>query len=239
LLAHTSELPAEAVAQLDAGDVRRTLGHGQINWRRAAESEYSRPVLVFEGSLRPKRVDLDKETHREVVFIELPFPTDALDELADSVVTLDVTLSFFVEPSESERRSKYAGARLRWDMQGPFEGANDFRARVNALARDDTYTTQSRSYDWEVGSDPRSRSTLQKDSVRLAATAFAGSRLIAVYPVLGWWDKRIGFENSQIPFSLIVSLSSSETSVDLYTPLSVALRVPIEVEIDLEDESDS
>ncbi|MHB1171121.1 MAG: S8 family peptidase [Lacisediminihabitans sp.] len=237
LLAHASELPAEAVAQLDAGDVRRTLGHGQINWSRATESEYSRPVLVFEGSLRPKRVDLDGETHREVVFIELPFPTDALDELADSVVTLDVTLSFFVEPSESERRSKYAGARLRWDMQGPFESANDFQARVNALARDDTYTTQSHSYDWEVGSDPRSRSTLQKDSVRLAATAFAGSRLIAVYPVLGWWDKRIGFENSQIPFSLIVSLSSSETSVDLYTPLSVALRVPIDVEIDLEDDS--
>lgn len=238
LLAHTSELPAGAIQQLEEGDLRRVLGHGQVNWNRAIESEFSRPVLVFEGSLRPKRIGLDRETHREVVFIELPFPSDVLDQLADSEVTLDVTLSYFVEPSESERRSRYAGARLRWDMQGPFESQEEFQSRVNALGRDDAYTTQTRSYDWEVGSDNRSRSTLQKDSVRLAATAFSGSKLIAVYPVLGWWDKRLGYESSQVPFSLVVSLNSADTSVDLYTPLSIALRVPIDIEVDVDGDND-
>jgi len=233
LLAHSAGVPAAALAQLGPVDARRTFGHGSIDSNGAIESRLSRPVMVFEGSLRPRRVDTAGLTHREVVFVRLPFPADSLDAIGESDVRLDVTLSYFVEPSEADRRSKYAGARLRWDMQGPFESEADFIERVNALARDDGYVAHSRSHDWTIGSDARSRGTLQRDWSIAPASSFGQETLVAVYPVLGWWDRRVTYANETVPFSLIVSLDAGELDVDLYTPISIGLTIPVEIDVDV------
>ena len=229
LLIHGAEIePASAAQMPNSVDLRRTFGNGTIDWSRAAMSSRTRPVLVFEGSLQPRRTDFERKIHREVVYVELPFPEESLSQLGESEILLEVTLSYFVEPSESERRSTYAGARLRWDMQGPNEPAAKFRQRVNKLARGADYRTDSQSYAWAVGADNRSRSTLQHDAVITNGSAVAGSRLVAIYPVLGWWENRAGWHNSRVPFSLIASIESLGQEVDLYSEIQASLPVSVD-----------
>ena len=234
LLAHSSEIPGASLSQLGTIDARRALGNGAIDVSRALESTLTRPVLVFEGALRPRRIDLDGEIHRDVVLVRLPFPTDSLESIGDAEVRLDVTLSYFVEPSEAERRTKYAGARLRWDMQGPLESEEEFSARVNALARDDDYAAHSSSFSWAVGSDGRSRGSLQHDWTVGAASSYSRGPLVAIYPVLGWWDKKVTRANEEVPFSLVASLDAGALDIDLYTPIMQHLTIPVDLDVDVE-----
>jgi hypothetical protein len=234
LLVHSSSHSSEVAHQLHPNDLRRSTGHGAIDWERSASSSATRPVMVYEGNLQPKIIDIDKSSRRQVVYVQLPFPDELLADLGSESAELHVTLSYFVEPSESERRSKYAGVRLRWDMQGPTESAEEFDARINALARDEGHITHTSSYAWSLGSDNRSRSSVQHDWILGPASSFAGDRLIAVYPVLGWWEGRKGFETRSVNFSLIASLEV-QSDIDLYTPISVALDIDIDNEIEIDD----
>jgi hypothetical protein len=45
---------------------------------------------------------------------------------------------------------------------------------------------------------------------------------LAVYPALGWWRTRKAQERYDLParYSLIVSIRTPETDVDLYTPIA-------------------
>ncbi|MBF4573167.1 S8 family peptidase [Herbiconiux sp. VKM Ac-1786] len=235
LLIHSSRPTPSVVSQLDPADLRRSIGHGSFNWSRAALSSESRPVMVYEGSLQPKIINFDKSVTRQVVLVQLPFPASVLRDLGSEPAELQVTLSYFVEPSESERRSKYAGVRLRWDMQGPNETPEEFAARINALAREEDHVTHTSSYNWNLGADGRSRSSVQHDWMEGPAESFAGDRLIAVYPVLGWWDRRKGFEQRTVDFSLVASLEIF-SDVDIYAPISAALDIDLDVEIDAEIE---
>ena len=46
-----------------------------------------------------------------------------------------------------------------------------------------------------------------------------GSKLVAVVPVLGWWDRRDDMRNRVQPFSLIVSVFGE----DIYSEVKAAL----------------
>jgi hypothetical protein len=143
-----------------------------------------------------------------------------------------VTLSYFIEPTDNLTRGTYAGGRLRWDLQGPTEEAAGFRARINRLARDQGQAPGGGSFDWEIGSTARSRGTLQHDRVQVAASEIAGSRLLAVYPVTGWWEHSTGTHERRLPYSLIVSVDLGDVDVDLYSLVAVSLQpVPVEVEL--------
>ena len=56
---------------------------------------------------------------------------------------------------------------------------------------------------------------------------------IAVYPVSGWWKnrKRLKRYYDKIRYSLIISLSTKDTEVDLYTPIITEIQMPIKIEI--------
>lgn len=76
---------------------------------------------------------------REIHFHSLPWPTNALVELGGTEVRLRVTLSYFVEPNPGSRgwvrRYAYASHGLRFDVRRATESNDDFRKRLNALAR--------------------------------------------------------------------------------------------------------
>lgn len=235
LLAHSAEMPAPAMSQLGPLDARRAMGHGVPALGRALFSDYGRPVMVHEGFIRPGRRGLDKRTKREVAYIRLPFPVAQLRGLGDESAELRITLSYFVEPSQRLRRSTYAGARLRWELQGPNESEADFRARVNVLSRDTSHAGDTGStYRWAVGADGRSRGSLQRDAVSDASASFAGDRLVAVYPVLGWWNGRPDFEGRALPFSLIASLTLADESVDIYSEIQNEIEALVDsVDVDV------
>jgi len=151
-------------------------------------------------------------------------PYDDLDQLGEAPVGLAVTLSYFIEPTDNLTRRSYAGGRLKWDLQGPTEDADGFRARINRLARDDGLHPGGGSYEWEIGPQARSRGALQHDRARIAASQIAGPRLLAVYPVTGWWEDSTATWERRLPYSVIVSVDLGDVDIDLYALTAIALQ---------------
>jgi hypothetical protein len=89
--------------------------------------------MVYEGAIRPSHRNRERKPDRIADFIELPLPYDELDQLAETPVGLAITLSYFIDPTDNPTRGTYAGSRLRWDLQGPTEEPDGFRARINQL----------------------------------------------------------------------------------------------------------
>ncbi|NTW39687.1 MAG: S8 family peptidase [Cellulomonadaceae bacterium] len=225
LLVHTARWPDAAVAQLpDRRDLLRAFGYGVPTPERALSSDSNRPVMVHEGSLIPSR-HIGNSAERRADFIELPFPEDELHAIGDSVVDLTVTLSYFVEPTDNLTRRAYAGGRLRWDLQGPTETADSFRARINRVVHEQGVEPGGGSYSWDIPADDRSRGSLQHDRASVPAATIAGMRLLAVYPVLGWWeDSRDGWLK-QLPYSVVVSVDLGDVDVDLHALVAQTLVV--------------
>lgn len=180
----------------------------------------------------PKRAGTkttEPKLRRKMKLFRLPVP-DELTGYTNEDVELRVTLSYFPEPNKFHRRV-YHGLDLKWDMQGPQESEAEFLERVNELMRPlgadgkRRRTSTKTSFQWVIGPQKRSRGTVQSDRWRGRAAYLAGSKLIAVYPVLGWWDQRKDLREYLMRFSLIVSV----TGPDVYSHIKTALTVPVEV----------
>jgi len=195
-------------------------------------SDSNRPVMVYEGIIRPSHRNIDGDPERIADFIELPLPYEELDQLAEAQVGLAITLSYFIEPTDNNTKGAYAGGRLRWDLQGPTEDTEGFRARINRLAREQGSQPGGGSYEWEIGTTVRSRGTLQHDRAQVAASQIAGHRLLAVYPVTGWWEKSATTRERRLHYSVIVSIDLGEVDIDLYSLASITLQ-PISADIEL------
>ena len=212
----------------DRRDLLRSFGYGEPDAAVAGWSSPTRPTLVFEGELAPRiGPSDDKESKREVHLFEVPFPSHNLLDLAEHLVHLAVTLSFFVEPNETSKR--YPGAMLRWDMQGPFETTEQFEKRINKVKRSPGHKTDTKSYNWDIGPEARSRGSVQSDRCTVSAANVAGNRLVAVYPTLGWWEGRKERLTTTVRYSLAISVDCGDVDVDLYTAIKNALRVRVEV----------
>ena len=89
---------------------------------------------------------------------------------------------------------------------------------------------------WFLGSDNRDVGSSHSDFIKATAAELSQAKYLAVYPVVGWWRERsyLGKVESKIRYSLIVSISTPDVSVDLYTPIVAQINNPIEVEIPTE-----
>lgn len=61
------------------------------------------------------------------------------------------------------------------------------------------------------------------------------SRYVAVYPVGGWWKERpyLNRYEHKVKYSLVVTISTLDLSVDLYTPIinQISTAIPVSVPI--------
>jgi len=183
----------------------------------------SEPFVDSEGEERRRRV---------VKFIRVPVPEEIFLEHPDDLVEFCVTLSYFGEPS-TFRRSERFGLRLNWDMQGPAESGEEFRARINAELRPkgeakQTYQRTSGFGQWQIGPQRRSRGTIQTDRLSVRASLIAGDKLIAVTPVLGWWDDRSGTREEQMAYSLIATVELPGQNI--YPLVAQAVDATVEIE---------
>ena len=161
-----------------------------------------------------------------------------LEQLGETVVQMRVTLSYFIEPNPSERgirsRYRYESHGLRFDVKRPLESEDEFRARINAVARDEEEGTRSGGDDpqWDVGKQNRHRGSLHSDIWHGTAADLASRGILAVYPALGWWKTRTGLERYNKParYSLIVSIHAPEVDVDLYSAVANQIATPVSVE---------
>jgi hypothetical protein len=236
LIVHSARWTERMMRQLPNIDERlRLCGYGVPDLSLATECLHSRATIIVEDEMPNLIVEEDEEGEekrkRLVKLVRMPIPEAILLAAPDEIVELTVTLSFFAEPSTFRRR-EMLGLRLGWDMQGPGENEAQFLQRLNLVDRRDARKSDSYSpgqgyKQWDLRTQRRSRGTVQSDRLEIAASLLAESKLIAIYPILGWWDDRAETKEESLPFSLIVTLQVP--NADIYTPIAQALQAEVEL----------
>ena len=217
-------------------------GYGVPSLDRALYSARNTLTLIAQAKLQP----YDKKSGggmrtRDMHFYDLPWPTEVLQSLPDDVqIKMKVTLSYFIEPGPGEigwkDRYRYASHALRFDINNPGESKNEFIKRINKAAREEDEqltSTQSASKHWLLGSRARDRGSIHSDTWSGTSAELAASNFISVMPKIGWWRERshLGFWNRKTRYSLVVSIETEDTEVDVYTPVITQLNLPIPIEI--------
>jgi hypothetical protein len=168
----------------------------------------------------------------------LPWPAEILRELGPADVTLRITLSYFIEPTASRRgwrrRYSYASHGLRFELKNPHESIQQFVSRVNREAQqeeDEAPRPASGSDRWLIGPNQRNTGSLHQDIWTGSGADLAECGVVAVHPVGGWWkyNSRSDRRNLAIRYALLVSLTTRELGVDLYTPIATQIELPVEV----------
>ncbi len=242
LIVHGASWTPEMTAQFESLDDRlRICGYGVPDGDLATACTRERATVIVEDTMpnaimveRPRKEPPKRkstpattlEPDRIAKFFRLPVDDQHLLD-HDGEVELRVTLSYFAEV-QTYRRRAMRGLDLRWDMQGPQEDEQTFRYRINKRVRENVAEKlKGKSFKWDVGPERRARGTVQSDRWRGPASYLAGSKLIAVMPALGWWNRYAAFRTKELAFSLIVTVTTP--GLDIYTPIELALKPAIEL----------
>ncbi len=260
LMVHSADWPDALWEQFSGNgsktDIKKLLrvcGYGVPDLERALYSASNSLTLIAQAVLQPfdkKRDDegKTKSGHRtkDMHLYELPWPKEVLQGLPEGTdVEMRVTLSYFIEPGPGEigwkDRYRYASHGLRFDLKSPTESKDQFIKRINKAARDEEEGhpgTQSPKDYWKIG-QARDRGSIHSDIWwNGTASELADSNIISISPRIGWWRERahLGRWDRSTRYSLVVSITTPEEIVDLYTPVAIqvgipAVTTPIEVTI--------
>lgn len=212
----------------------RRYGWGVPTEEAVLSSSHNAVTMVTQDEFRPFSDDFSM---RGLRLHSLPWPRDVLQALDGRDVRLRLTLSYFIEPSPTRRgwkgRYAYASHGLRFALQTKTETADEFLRRVNGEAREEESSGRATSDDserWFLGAQARSIGSLHQDEWTGTGAELAGCNHVAVYPVGGWWknNSRKDRADVSIRYSLLLSLTTAEQEVDLYTPIATQLGLPIE-----------
>ena len=226
--------------KVDYKSVLRCFGYGVPNLGRLLSSLDNSLTLVAESELRPFFKDEGRIKTREMRPHELPWPTDVLTGLGATDVTMRVTLSYFIEPSPGARgwtaRYGYQSHGLRFAVRNPLETVRQFQERINKAVREEGYEPpglQDAGWQFGRGSGLTSIGSVHSDVWRGPAADLASRGYVAVYPTMGWWNKRphLGAWEKVARYSLIVTIETPEVETDLYTPVATQIGVPIVIEV--------
>ncbi|PTL80316.1 S8 family peptidase [Vitiosangium sp. GDMCC 1.1324] len=233
LLVHSARWTPAMLSRTDNKDERvRLYGYGVPNLARARWSARNALTLVIEDELRPFAVSKSRAQMR---IHEFPWPVEELQHLGAADVRLRVTLSYFIEPNPAQRgwmgRFRYQSHGLRFSVRRPVENDAAFRARLSKAMQDEGYTgSTGTDPGWELGVR-RNRGSIHSDVWNGSAAALASRSVLAVFPVGGWKaDARKEEKPTSVRYSLVVSIETDETEVDLYTPVATELGVPVAIE---------
>jgi len=219
----------------------RHCGWGAPNLERALWSAGNTLSLVVEDQVQPYKKEGSVIKSRDMNLHSLPWPKDQLEALQNTQVEMRVTLSYFIEPNPSARGSSskyhYPSHRLRFAVRRQLESVENFQARINAAAirEEEGRVAAPTDSNWVLGDGLRHRGSLHQDVWRGSAVELASRGFVAVYPSNGWWRTRPAQERYDLParYSLIVSIRTPQTEVDLYTPIAqqvaAQLAVPVVV----------
>jgi hypothetical protein len=172
-------------------------------------------------------------------YYNLPWPKMALEQLDNKIVTMKVTLSYFMEPNltgkAATRPDTYRSFGLRFEMKKRTETNARFRSRISASQKKDGTEPNGEKSCWLLGPKAVQAGSLHCDLWRGRAIDLAGHDAIAVYPVSGWWKSHTGQRRmtDKGRYSLVISVSAPGQEVDLYAEvgnLVVAKSVEVLVE---------
>lgn len=216
-------------------DLLRTFGYGVPNLNKALYSLSNSLTLIAQRAIQPFILDGSAIKTNELHIFDLPWPTEALASLEEHQVKLTVTLSYFIDPNPGNRyfssKFQYQSHGLRFKVIRPVETLDEFKVRINKAAREEgvEITPVAQSDSWLIGESLRNTGSVHKDIWVGTGADLSTMKHIAVYPVNGWWRlrKKLMRYDKQVRYSLIVSIETDETAVDLYTPVYNVVTVNV------------
>ncbi len=247
LLVHSASWTPAMREQFGEPDLFHACGYGVPDLDLARACAADRATVIIEDTIPnsitiarprknpPKRASTpvtEPVRQRVMKVFRMPASEELLLASPETDVELRVTLSYFAEPSTFRANIEH-GLDLKWDMQGPQEAEDEFLERINDLLRerdvDGKKIKKKRkpSFPWVVGINRRSRGTVQSDRWSGKASLLAGAKLIAVCPVLGWWERREDMQMKAMPFTLIVSIVAPGIYAAVQTELAAVVPIAI------------
>lgn len=225
----------------DYANLLRTCGFGVPDLGLALRSAANSVVLIAQETIQPFKQDPSerKPSTKDMHIYELPWPKEVLEDRGEMNIRLRVTLSYFIEPGPGEigwkNRYRYPSYNLRFDLNNVNERKEQFLRRLNLAAQSESEeeedSTGSGSGRWLIGKNARHRGSIHSDIWEGSAADIASCNMIGVYPAIGWWRERayLGRVDKIARYSLIVSLHTDETEVDIYTPISILVTAPVQI----------
>lgn len=228
--------------QQDWENLLRYCGYGVPDLERALWSAKNSLTLVAQDTLQPFDKRDNRVVTRDLHLHDIPWPTELLAELGNTPVEMRVTLSYFIEPNPARRgwgkKYSYASHGLRFEVRRSLESLDNFRQRINRAARDEETgrqgATSPSDSNWTLGKNLRKIGSIHSDTWSGTAVELAQRGHIAVFPVMGWWKSIPRHERwgNQARYSLIVTIKTPETGIDIYTPVANMIRTPVAIEIE-------
>ena len=215
----------------------RRYGHGVPTFERAAASARNHLAMISQAEIQP--YSRNGNGMNECHFYSLPWPRVALEGLGEQDVTLKITLSYFVEPNPGSSAAfdpyRYQSYGLRFDLKRRSETAVNFAKRLNKQAWEQPKDRPSTDPDgdrWLFGTQSMSAGSLHSDEWTGPAVNLLSRDIICIKPVGGWWKDRAKAEvrGQKARYSLVLSLRSQDSEIDLHTPISTMIEAEIGVQ---------
>jgi hypothetical protein len=247
LLVHSAEWTDAMRARFTGADgavdyvnLVRCFGYGVPNVRKLMSSLDNSLTLIAEHDIQPFYKVKGAVKTREMQPHPLPWPEQALTALQNTEVTMRVTLSYFVEPSPGARgwtaKYGYQSHGLRFAVRKPLESVEKFEQRINKALREEEYANPRYKdpgwqFDWSLR-NLTSLGSIHSNVWTGRAIDLASRGHLAVFPTMGWWNKRQHLEGwrKKARYSLIVTIETPRQDVDIYTPVATKLGIPIVIE---------
>ena len=211
--------------ELNRINLLRSVGYGVPNKEKALFSARNSLTIIAERTIQPYKLLKTSPIYNEYHLFKLPWPTDILrDTLFDQDVTLKVTLSYYIEPNPGSRRYannfQYHSHVLDFAVIKPNETEAVFKRRISAATELPDDEINGEGENWTIGR-VRSKGSVKKDFITMSGADMAQRNCIAIYPKNGWYKtrKKLGKTESIIRYSLIISIETPNTDIDIYTPV--------------------
>ncbi|WP_449222132.1 S8 family peptidase [Tistrella mobilis] len=216
----------------------REFGYGVPDIDRAIFSTRNEATLIAQAEIQPFAAGADGRSgvFNEMHVYDLPWPKAALEQLENEIVTMKVTLSYFIEPNltgkAATRPDTYRSYGLRFDMKKRTETSARFRSRISASQAKDGTEAEGETSCWLLGPKAIQAGSLHCDLWRGRAVDLAGHDAIAVHPVSGWWKSHVGQKrvSDKARYALVISISALGQPVDLYSEITTLVNAK-EIEV--------
>ncbi len=215
----------------------RTVGYGVPVLRKALKSANNSLTLISQNQIQPYILEKGSQNvkYNQYHLYELPWPREVLmNEVGAADAKLTVTLSYFIEPNPGNRQYSshfsYHSHELDFKLIKPGETLEEFQKRISAATREDNEDLDTSGEEWELGQNSR-KGSVKKDFAISSGADLATQHTIAVYPKNGWYKLRKALKkyDQSVRYSLIVTIETDESTVDLYTPVYNMIHTPIEI----------
>jgi len=250
LMIHSASWNSEIIDQFkidlkkvgDKQKLLRIVGYGIPDLKKAIECKSNYLTFISEETIQPYKLDGTIKTNK-IHYYEFPWPSDILANLGDANVTLRVTLSYYIEPNPGDKgystKYSYQSTALKFLLINPTEDFNNFKIRTNRINIDKLKEEkggdlEEGDYDknqekrWYLGADTVFKGSVHSNFWNGSAAEIAVCNKLAIFPLAsGWWKqlKKQEKYDSQLRYSLIVSIETPENATDIYTPIATQVAV--------------